>query len=119
MNEGGEGNEIHWSLIAQCSSTYVTDDRIYLGIVVKVEVRVGAVLLEEEELLLPFADLLLLLQEVPLHLDPLLPLRVGLLTTLAQRRVYLLGRGLLRLLRPGRQRSVIVARLLQGVRAFM
>ena len=81
--------------------------------------RVGAVLLEEEELLLPFADLLLLLQEVPLHLDPLLPLRVGLLTTLAQRRVYLLGRGLLRLLRPGRQRGVIVARLLQGVRAFM
>ena len=40
--------------------------------------RVGAVLLEEEELLLPLPDLLLLLQQVALHLDALLPLRVGL-----------------------------------------
>ena len=78
--------------------------------------RVSAVLFQEEELLLPFADLLLLLQEVPLHLDALLSLRVGLLSTLAQRRVYLLGRRLLRLLGPGRQRVVVVARLLQGDR---
>ena len=50
----------------------------YLGIVVEVEVRVSAVLLKEEELLLPFPDLLLLLQQVALHLDALLPLRVSL-----------------------------------------
>ena len=81
--------------------------------------RVSAVLFEEEELLLPFADLLLLLQEVPLHLNPLLPLRVGLLSALAQRSVYLLGRRLLRLLGPGRQRGIVVARLLQGDRQLM
>ena len=75
--------------------------------------RILAVLLKQKELLLPFADFLLLLEQISLHLDAFLFLWVSLLPALAKGGVDLLGCGLLRLLGPGGQRTVFIAGLLQ------
>ena len=46
--------------------------------IIEIKMIVSAVLLEKEELLFPLSDLLLLLEEVALHLDALLAFRVSL-----------------------------------------
>ena len=62
----------------------------YLWMIIEIKMWVRAVLLEQKELLFPLPDLLLLLEEVSLHLDSLLSLGIRLLPALTESGVNLL-----------------------------
>ena len=81
--------------------------------VVEVQMRVRSVLFEQEELLLPLANLLLLLEQISLHLDPFLALGIGLFAAFPQSGIDLLSRGFLGLLRPCGKCSVLLTSLLK------
>ena len=85
----------------------------HLWMIVEVEMGIGSVLLQEEELLFPLPDLLLLLEQISLHFDALLPLGVRLLAALAKSGIDLLRSRLFRLLGASGKGAIVLTGLLK------